>query len=169
MNVRLSMVASISAIALAASALAQTSSGQRSAADAEFARKVAESGRHEVAAGTLAKSKATNAEVRAFAERMITDHSKSGKELEKIVGPGETPPKEPDLDWLEGLSGDKFDRTYMARMVTDHETNVGLFEQQAKDGTDPALKAWAKEKLPTLREHLRMATALRDKLGTSDR
>jgi putative membrane protein len=169
MNTRLSIAATVALVAIAATALAQTPAAKPTTLegiDADFAQKVADSGRHEVAAGNLVKVKATNAEVRAFAERMVTDHTRSGTELEKLVGPGKTPAKAPDLSWLEAASGDRLDRTYMARMVTDHETNVGLFEGYVKNGKDPALKAWANQKLPTLREHLRLATSLRDKLGS---
>ena len=40
-----------------------------------------------------------------------------------------------------------------------------IFTESAK-GTDAELKAWAEAKLPTLREHLKMARDLRSKLGS---
>jgi len=49
--------------------------------------------------------------------------------------------------------------------VKDHETAVTLFEQQSKDGKDDDLRAWAKKTLPALRDHLKMARDLNDKLG----
>jgi len=41
-----------------------------------------------------------------------------------------------------------------------------LFEEQSAKGTDPELKAWANEKLPALREHLKMARDLKSKLAS---
>lgn len=41
-----------------------------------------------------------------------------------------------------------------------HEEAVALFEQYARDGDNPDLKAWAAKTLPHLKEHLAMAKRL---------
>jgi len=45
-------------------------------------------------------------------------------------------------------------------MVKDHEEAVSLFDEEAKTGKDPELKAFAAKTLPTLKDHLKMAKAL---------
>jgi len=45
-------------------------------------------------------------------------------------------------------------------MVKDHQEAVDLFDEEAKSGQDPALKAFAAQTLPTLEHHLAMAKAL---------
>ena len=44
-------------------------------------------------------------------------------------------------------------------MVKDHEKDVAEFEEEAKDGSDADVKAWANKTLPTLKKHLEMAKA----------
>ena len=145
---------------------AKTASGPESA-DVEFIQKAVEGGTREVEAGKLASEKASNAEVRAFAKLMVDDHTKSNAELIALVSmqaptPAQTPAAD---DTLSGLSGAAFDRTYMGKMVTDHQTTVELFEAEARDGRDDAVRRWAAQKLPTIRGHLEKARALQTKLG----
>lgn len=58
---------------------------------------------------------------------------------------------------MNKLSGPGFDREYTKHMVDDHRKTVADFEKQAKSGKDADVKKWAESKLPTLREHLKMA------------
>jgi len=150
---------------------AQERSGPESA-DVEFIRKASEGGHREVEAGKLASEKASNAEVRAFAKMMVDDHSKSNAELIALVSPqAPVPAQKPSADSaLGGLTGPAFDRAYMAKMVTDHQATVELFEAEVRDGKDGAVRKWATQKLPTIRGHLEKARALQAKLGqTSSR
>jgi putative membrane protein len=57
-----------------------------------------------------------------------------------------------------------FDKDYMAAMVKDHEKDVAEFEKEAKDGSDPDVKAWASKTLPTLKKHLELAKAAQAKV-----
>ncbi len=42
-------------------------------------------------------------------------------------------------------------------MVSGHQKAIDQFENEAKNGQNAAVRAWAKEWLPTLREHLDLA------------
>src|SRR5436190_20449456 len=53
-------------------------------ADQPFVTKLAGVGMAEVEIGTLAKDKASSREVKAFAQRMIDEHTKAGNELKAI-------------------------------------------------------------------------------------
>lgn len=53
--------------------------------DLDFVTKVAKNGKTEVAAGQLALSKASSADVKQFAQRMIDDHTKANSELMQLA------------------------------------------------------------------------------------
>jgi putative membrane protein len=136
--------------------------------DAEFVAKVAKAGTQEVEAGKLAAKQASNATVKAFANRMVTDHQKAGDELMAIA-------KKHNMSWptmaateadkkaaiekLMALQGSAFDTAYIDSQVTAHKDAVALFEAESKDGKNTDLKAFAAKTLPTLRDHLKEAEA----------
>src|SRR5256885_9646335 len=61
----------------------QTASSTVAAADRAFVKEAAIGGMAEVELGTIAKEKASNADVKQFADRMATRHSKANDELEQ--------------------------------------------------------------------------------------
>jgi putative membrane protein len=143
-------------------------------ADSRFAMTAAEGGMLEVELGRLASTKAASADVKDFAARMVTDHSKGNAELTEIAsGKNLMLPTQEQvkgkhqgmISKLEKLEGAAFDREYMSAMVKDHDKDVALFEKQAKNGRDAALRAFAEKTLPTLREHQKMAKQVRDKVA----
>jgi putative membrane protein len=140
----------------------------------DFVKKAAEGGAAEVEMGQLASTKATDPQVKAFAQKMVTDHTKANKELMAAAkAKGLEVPTEPRLMEKgmkekfehQSASGD-FNRDYMEHMVKDHEKDVKLFQTAANDTTlDPELRALAKKTLPTLQEHLADAQKLEAKLA----
>jgi putative membrane protein len=133
-------------------------------ADREFVKDAAMAGMAEVEAGRLALQKASSPAVKQFAQKMVDDHTAANAELMKLAqSKGAAPPTEldrahrKDMEGLEKRSGEDFDRAYMKMQVSDHQKAVSLFEKQAKNGKDAELRQWAESKLPTLREHLKMA------------
>jgi putative membrane protein len=137
--------------------------------DRKFVEEAAAGGMAEVAHGRAAAQKATNPQVKAFAERMVADHTRSNEELKTIAtARGITLPAEPpkkahkEMDKLMKKDGADFDKAYMKHMVDDHKKTVNLFEKQAKNGKDGDLKSFAAKTLPTLQEHLKLAQATHD-------
>jgi putative membrane protein len=126
-----------------------------------------EGGAHEVEAGKLGTEKASNTEVQAFAKQMVEDYSKSNAELASLVSmQTPTPAQKPAAkEALHNLAGPAFDRAYMARMVADHQATVELFEAEARDGKDDAVRKWATQKIPTIRGHLEKARQIQAQLG----
>ncbi|WP_116809167.1 DUF4142 domain-containing protein [Steroidobacter cummioxidans] len=140
----------------------------------EFVKKAGESGVAEVELGKLGAQKATDPDVKAFAQKMVTDHSKANKELMTVAsGKGLEVPTEPGMmqkatmEKFKHHSADSdFNKDYMKHMVKDHETDVKLFQTAANDTTlDPQLRTFAKKTLPTLQEHLSDAQQIDAKLG----
>ncbi len=139
--------------------------------DKEFVTKAGMAGLAEVQMGNLALQKAANADVKAFAQRMVTDHSKANAELAQFAtAKGLALPTElsgepqSGYEHLNGLSGAAFDKAYMEHMVADHEKAVADFDKASTSSTDADLKAWAGKTLPTLREHLEQAKTTARKL-----
>jgi putative membrane protein len=132
--------------------------------DRNFAMQAARGGLMEVEMGKLAASKAENADVKSFGQRMVDDHSKANDALKQAVAnkkinlPAEVDAKEKaELDKLSGMSGAAFDRHYMQIMVTDHKKDVAEFERAARTAKDSDIKKFAADTVPTLKEHLQQA------------
>ena len=145
-----------------------------SAADRDFMNKAAIGGMEEVTLGQLATQKAANADVKAFGQRMVDDHSRAGDELKSLAAQKNvTLPTaldqqhQDDVDRLTKLSGAAFDREYMTMMVKDHVEDVAEFDREASTGTDADVKGWAGRTLPTLRQHLQMAQDTAAKVGAT--
>lgn len=132
--------------------------------DVEFVLKAAEGGLIEVKLGQLAKSKGMAEAIKSFGTMMVDDHSKANEELKNLA-------QKKNIQLSDSLSGEKreryaefvrknamdFDKDFINLMVDDHKKVIDAFEKEAKDGKDADIKAWASEKLPTLKHHLDMA------------
>jgi len=144
--------------------------------DQTFVIKVASAGMHEVQVNTAAKDKAHDAEVKHFAEKMVTDHSKANKELmsvAKAAGIG-VPTQmldehQKDVAKWRNFNGANFDKEFMHHMVMDHEKAVSLFERASKECQNPQLKAFAEKTLPTIKEHLDMAKRIHGNAKGTDK
>jgi len=141
--------------------------------DQDFVRFASASGLAEVNLSNLAAKQASRDEVKQFAQHMVEDHTKSNKELINFANQKQLPVAtqmdrmHQDLMTSMGrLSGEQFDREYMAGQVRDHEMVVAAFEAKAKDARDTELKTWVTKTLPTLREHLKMAQRIAGTKGT---
>lgn len=135
----------------------------------EFARQAARGGMAEVQMSRLAADRASDPEVRDFAQRMVNDHARANDQLERIARDrGWTLPQRPDAEHrammqrLRRRSGTDFDRAYMRAMVADHEATVTHFRRYARNGQDRRLRAWAQRTLPTLVEHRHLARQTRE-------
>jgi putative membrane protein len=140
-------------------------------ADTQFLTEAAQGGLAEVELGKLAASKATNPEVKKFAQKMVDDHSKANDELKALAMqknfsmPTEISSKHKSLmDKLNGLSGAEFDKAYVEAMVDDHEEDVKKFKDESEDGKDADVKTWAAKTLPTLQTHLDMIKGIQSKM-----
>jgi predicted outer membrane protein len=105
------------------------STGQMSATDARtFVNRLAIAGMTEVRLGELAAERAQSADVKAFGQMMVKDHTQAGNELMQIAKQSNIPwptqldQKHRDLvDRLSKLQGAAFDREYMNAMVSGHQ------------------------------------------------
>jgi putative membrane protein len=133
----------------------------------DFIKKAAQGNMAEINAGRLAAEAAGNDSIKKFGEMMIADHTKALNELIAIAKEKKVAvPEFVDsthkivMDKLMKLKGKTFDYEYMQQQVKDHKETVALFEQQAANGTDEKLKAYAQKYLPAIKMHLEMALRL---------
>lgn len=129
----------------------------------------------EIRTSEMALEKSTNADVKAFAQKMIDDHKAA---LDKIKATASSaslmaPPEALDdfhmrrINDLTETDGDAdFDADYAALQVDAHNDAIKLFEDYSRDSdATPELKALADEMLPALNEHKTMAETLRDNVN----
>lgn len=94
---------------------------------------------------------------------MVTDHSKAGNELKALAAAQNielpatlSPANQAKVDKLKGMKGADADKAYLDIMEADHAQTIALFEAEAANGKNPALKDWAAKTLPTLKHHAEM-------------
>jgi putative membrane protein len=133
-------------------------------ADKSFVAAATSGGMAEVKLGKYAADNGSNDKVKKFGKHMVKDHTKANKELEAIAKKaGIDVPTEMSsddsatVDNLMKMTGADFDKAYAAGMVADHQKTIALFTEEAKNGTDPGLKKFASDTMPTLQKHLDMA------------
>lgn len=140
-------------------------------AENEFMTKAAQDGMAEVKLATMAKDKAKNAEVKAFAQKMIEDHTKANAELKEVANknnvalPAEVNEKQKEMaEELAEVSGEDFDEKYVEMMVDAHQKAVELFQNEIDNGNNDDTKAFASKTLPTLKQHLEMIKKIEAKM-----
>jgi putative membrane protein len=156
------------------SAGAPAASAAASEADRKFVEQAASSGIAEVQIAQHTMANAASADVKKLAEQLHQDHSKANQELTRIatakgmmLPAAPAPDKRAEVDKIRELSGDDLDRTVVAKLAESHRASIHLFENEARAGHDPALKAFAEKTLPTLREHLKMVERTSAAAGSS--
>jgi putative membrane protein len=138
-----------------------------STSDVTFINSAATAGVEEVQFGELAKTKATTPAIRGFASQMVKDHTAANEKLTALATSKQfTAPTSMDTmhdsayDTLKSSKGRAFNKLYMDGQVRDHMQVVQAFKDEAQNGTDPDVKAFAQEMVPTLEHHLQMAERL---------
>jgi putative membrane protein len=137
----------------------------------DFAVKAAEGGMLEVELGKLAQEKGVNPRVKEFGAMMVRDHGKAGDELKALSGNKNiTLPDSVSADHHDHMvdmtkkSGKDFDKHYIDMMVSDHNDDIDMFEKASNNLSDPELKTFATNTLPTLRAHQDSAKAIQEAL-----
>ena len=142
-------------------------------ADKDWIEDQLEDGQAEVQLAKLASERATNPDVKQFAQMMIKDHEAAGEELKRAATAANVqvnPPAEMDNDHkdlqedLSKLSGRDFDRKYMDAMVDEHQEAVNELEKKT-DADTPHVREWASKTLPAVRQHLEQAKQIQETLN----
>lgn len=130
----------------------------------EFLAQALQDSLAEVELCEMALQKTSNDEVKKFAQRMIDEHSRMGREIEQLAGRKNislpTDVSDEDraaLDRLSKLDGPGFDRQFIEHNVQEHEKDIKVFRHYAEQEQDPELKAMAGKGEQMLSQHLIIA------------
>lgn len=137
-------------------------------ADRKVLVELAESNMAEIAHGKLALGKAAIPDVKAYAQRMVDEHTKALAEVQALAqAKGVELPKELTVKhkakgaMLEALKGDIFDRTYIKQSGRrDHRVTNEQLRDNMNKIKDPDIKALAMKMQPVVEQHLMAAEEL---------
>ena len=129
----------------------------------------------EIQAGTLAQRRSQNADVRAFAERMVTEHTQldqQGSALATQLGlspmlPDSTLPRlQAEGARMLDSATTAFDLAYVTGQVADHQRTLAIVDAAiAKAQNEQLRTALQTQVRPAVAMHLQMAQQLAQKLG----
>ena len=139
--------------------------------DEDFVHKAIASGIMEVKISEHAEKHGEREEVKSLAQHLAKDHARLNKDLlekaknlKQAVLVGLEKERKEKIDRLTKLQGADLDREYMKQVVDGHQASIKLYEIQAQSGADADLKSFARDTLPALREHLKKAQSVAEKL-----
>lgn len=118
----------------------------------------------EVRLGELAAKQADEKAVKEFGQQMVKAHREAYKVSRGIadtldVGTLDSMMAEDQavVDRFRGMEGEAFDSAYMSLMVKDHAREVAEYRNQVQFGENAAIRRYALQTLPVLRDHFELA------------
>ncbi|MGN5595755.1 DUF4142 domain-containing protein [Stutzerimonas nitrititolerans] len=133
-----------------------------------FVDEASAKGLAEIETAKLALEKGTAEDVKAFAQKMIDDHTRANQKLAEIAGQNEDLQLSDEATLMDKAKamilklrdGESFDQAYANNQVVAHEQTIELFRNYAEQGDNADLKAFAQSTLPKLEQHLQEAKQL---------
>jgi len=129
--------------------------------DKAFVGKVSYGGMYEVELGKVAETKGVAQDIKDSANTEVHDHMLVGDKLKSIMeANGMTFPTalnaefQARLDKISALPAGQFDAAYLADMKKIHDADGAAFAKEAREGTNPDLKAFAAETYKIVQRHL---------------
>lgn len=143
-------------------------------ASIDFVQKLSLSDMFEVEASKIALTKSSSPSIKAYAQSMITAHTAATATLKPIADALKVmPPVTLDNDHAEKITDlnkatvKEFDQKYLDQQTDAHENALNALNDQAANGTNATLKAFAAAMAPKVAEHLDMVKKL-DKSGVDE-
>lgn len=149
---------------------AEVKKGTLTDSESKFIQDAATTSHAETEFAELAVKKADHANVKAFAETLVTDHKALNKDFKHLASAQNvqlakdiTPAQTATLHKLEKATGAEFDKEFLTAFSDSHHNHLNNYEQASKDNNDKELKVIVDKTIPILRAHHATATALRAK------
>lgn len=140
--------------------------------DKAFLQTASQGNYDEIKLSELALQKSSNADVKAFAHRMVTDHTMLGEKMKPFaekwgIQPADSldPEHQKEYDKLSGMSGKEFDREYIKCMDADHHQALNAFKGEVQLTKDAQFKPTVRSAEKVIAEHTRLADHLDEKFG----
>lgn len=140
----------------------------------DYATMAAASDLFEIESSRLAQTKGQNAELKSFAQMLITDHEKSTADLKTAaqaaqpaitVTPALNPEQQANIQALQAASGAEFDRLYIQQQIPAHEKALAMVQGYAQSGDVPGFKQHAQTVSGPVGRHLERARQLQTQIG----
>jgi len=135
--------------------------------DTKFINAAGPSDQFELQTSQIALERSRRADVRAYAQMMIDQHTASAQQLTLLAGAkgatvsqGLDPTQERLLAAVRSAGPSGFDRTYLNGQVLGHTATVMTYNDEISGGVDPDTKALAQQTLPMIQQHLQEARRL---------
>jgi putative membrane protein len=165
------MLAGAASLSLSAGAAAQTPPPPGPALSTpDFIAAAAGTDEFERREGRMAEVQAGDPHVKQFGHMMVNDHTDTTRALRRAIAKAglpepPPPPLSPEqrhmMDALRGVTGEAFDRMYLAQQIQTHETALHVMESYAANGANPVLRTAADNTVPIIEHHLAVARELR--------
>lgn len=133
----------------------------------DFLDRASANGIAEIETARMALETSQAEDVRAFAQRMLDDHTKSRQDMARLAKEKNLPLSDEATLMnkakamiLELRDGEDFNEAYANNQVVAHEQTIELYRDYLKKGQNSDLKQFAEKMLPTLEEHLQQAKQL---------
>ena len=146
--------------------------GAITTAEQQFVSEAAQGDRAEVDLANLALQKSSNPDVKQFAQRIVDDHTQNQQQVDSLASKlNITPPSDvsaeqkENIDGLQTLSGDQFDRAYARLMLHEHRKDVSEFSRERQMAKNSDLKRYVAQTLPVLEQHLQLASQLNSRVA----
>ena len=145
--------------------------------DTAFVSKAIQANQHEIMMAQMALQKSTSAEVKALAQKLVTDHTQLLQQLRNLQGSStnNNPALSNDSisnssdsagvnNMYNNISGITFDRQWISDMTMGHQKAIADFKMELTKTDDAGLKELINNALPVMQEHLRQLQVLRGKM-----
>jgi putative membrane protein len=140
--------------------------------DSAFISEVNASNAAEIRLARMADNRAQNEQVKDFAEKLVTDHTRMNTELATVSSRGGlqvtaniSPRHQEQVTRLGRLNGEEFDRAFMAAMVQNHQQGVSTFQTRGNSAQSAEVRQFVTRNLSTLQEHLTLAQRVSREVG----
>ena len=164
LSIKRALLATIPAIAMASPAFAQ----MPTPTPAQFVAKAGASDMYEEKSSKLVLASTKNADVKSFADMMVTDHMKTTAAVKTAAGQAGMHPKPPMLDPMQktmiakltAAKGKKRDMLYIDQQKKAHQMALDLMQTYSGSGTEPHLKQAASTAVPIVQHHIEMLNGM---------
>ena len=168
----------VSTLAIAGSLLVLAGTSAQTVNDAQIASIVVTANQVDIDAGKLATARSTNAEVKKFAELMVTSHTDVNKSAVALATKLKVTPEDnatsrslkaggdANLATLKALKGAAFDKAYIDHEVAYHQAVLDAVDKTLIPGaSNEELKALLVKVRPAFVAHLEHAKHLQSSIG----
>ncbi len=138
-----------------------------SKSDSDFLKSTAETNMAAIKNGQLAQQKATNPNVKRFAQQQVQTHQSMYNQLNQIAQQhnvtlptqlSSTDRKE--YNRLSSASGSQFDQEYTRWSAQRDDMVAKSLQKESQTGQNPAIKSFASSNLPTIQSQMQTAQSL---------